>query len=73
MLFYIIEHIKGLRTTKNTKETRIEEVSMDHGKDPHLLLVAFTMMLITDLSTEIDYCSYVCGGMIQTIRLGLDE
>ena len=46
---------------------------MDHGKDPHLLLVALTMMLITDLSTEIDYCSYVCGGMIQTIWLGLDE
>ena len=46
---------------------------MDHGKDPHLLLMAFIVMLITGLSTKIDYCSYVCGGMIQTIWLGLAE
>ena len=70
MLFYIKEHIKGLRTTKNTKETRIEEVSMDHGKDPHLLFVALIVMLITSLSTKINYRSCVCGGMIRMIRLG---
>ena len=73
MLFYIKEHIKGLKTTKKTQETRIEEESMDHGKDPHLLLMAFTVMLITGLLAKFDYLSYVCGGMIRTIWLGLAE
>ena len=31
------------------------------------------MMLIIDLSIEIDYYNCVCGGMIQMIRFGLDE
>ena len=44
---------------------------MDHGKDPHLLIMAFTVMLIIGLLTKIDYHSYVCGGMIQKIQFGL--
>ena len=46
---------------------------MDHEKDPHLLLVVLIVMLITGLSTKIDYCSYVYRGMIWTIWLGLAE
>ena len=70
MLFYIKEHIKGLENNKKTEETRIKDESMDHGKDPHLLFVALIVMLITSLSTKINYRSCVCGGMIRMIRLG---
>ena len=34
---------------------------MYHGKDPHLLLVALTILLTTSPSTETDYCNCVCG------------
>ena len=50
---------------------RIKEESVDYGKDPQLLFMALTVMLITGLLTEIDYCNWVCGGMIRAIRLGL--
>ena len=56
------QHTNALKQQqKNIKETRMEEESMNHGKDPHLLLVALTMMLITGPMTEIDYRSCVCG------------
>ena len=41
-------------------DTRIEEKSVDHGKYPHLLLVAFKVMLIIGPLTKIDYRIYAC-------------
>lgn len=34
---------------------------MDHGKYPHLLLVALVVLLMTSLLIETTYSSYVCG------------
>ena len=56
------QHTNALK--KEKKETRME-------KDPHILLVALTMMLITSPSFEIDYHSCLCGGMIQMVLLWL--
>ena len=41
---------------------------MDHGKDPHFLLVALTVMLIIDLSIEIDYYNYVSRGTYSDVN-----
>lgn len=38
---------------------------MDHGKDPHLFLVALTMMLVTSPSVKIDYLSGVLASLNQ--------
>ena len=37
-------YIDGLKTTESITETRIEEENVGHGKDPHFLLIALTMM-----------------------------
>ena len=41
---YIYIYIDGLKTTESITETRIEEENVGHGKDPHFLLIALTMM-----------------------------
>ena len=54
------EFVKRLKSNKKNKRTRIKEESVDHGKDPYLLLVLLTIMLfLTSPLAKIDYRS-VC-------------
>jgi len=47
---------------------------MDHGRYPHLLFVALIVLLMTGLSTEIDYSNYVCGAkQLGTTWIGFFE
>ena len=36
---------------------------MDHGRNPHILLVALIVLFMIDPSVEIDYCCYVWSKM----------
>jgi len=44
MNMYMQNIILRLKNNKSIIETRIEEENVGHGKDPHLLLIVFTVM-----------------------------
>ena len=58
---------KKTNNNNNNKKyeiTRIEEENVDHGKDPHILLVALIVMLfLTGPLAEINYHNCVCEMM----------